>query len=104
MLSLRRQLYRGIVNWKAFLPLLLEMQERECSFAIEQNFVNQSTYRQFVFTSEHKGTHLRHASGDTCLKEVYKFTMVGLPHNQKPQKTRTAAMTLLKCTNGRKVL
>lgn len=29
------------------------MQGRKCSFATEQTFVNQSTHRQFVFTSEH---------------------------------------------------
>lgn len=74
-------------------------------FSTEETFVDQSTHRQFVFTSEHKGTHLRHANGDTCLKEVYKLNMVGLQHNQKPQK-RTATMTLLKlkCINGTKVL
>lgn len=62
------------------------MQGRKFSFATGQTSVNQLTHRQFMFTSEHKGTHLRHASGDTCLKEVYKFNIVGLQHNQNPQK------------------
>lgn len=49
----RKKLYRGIVNWKVILPLFIQMQGRKCSFATEQTFVNQSTHRQFVFTSEH---------------------------------------------------
>lgn len=80
------------------------MQGRKYSFATGQTFVNQSTHSQLVFTSKNKGTHLRHASGDTYLKEMYKCNLVGLQHYQKPQKTRIATMTLLKCTNGIKAL
>lgn len=50
-----------------------------------------------MFTSEDKETHVRHVSGGTCLKDVCKFNMTDLQHNQKPQNSsRTTTVNLLK--------